>query len=877
MNIGEEIASQLLEESTPIIALYPGKFKPPHAGHFSAITKAANIADKVVVIMSNIPKDEFTPEGSMKVWKLYKNILPNNVQIIISEKPSPLNEVFDMVKDKTQDFIVLYGKGERSRYTSIERDREKYSNVDIVDAGTFDDLHATDLRTSIRNKDLEDIQKFLPTGIDAKKVLDIYSQNEFKPNQILHELKSNYIQNYIKEDIKTWGILPEYKIDLENVYDYKDENGFFTFYDDINEVDIVVKLKKLPSDSIEFKFYPIKDNELLGFSKLKDFNPKIMNTVFTIFKNEILPNYNNIVIQPSGYTRYRLFRAMINNYLDKNKYDIKLKDDIESPLIMISKKQSLYELFEKDLPNIEKVSPTEYIVSNNDDIEALYLFRLVVPEDKAWSVSWKFTDNNKNTTPEAWKQITATSYKIIADFLEKFEPTSLHISGNNDSKTNIYKRYVDRLQTILNNKYRIDNNNEDEVVLRSIEESAKFNIKKRMETMNESYSQSLNYFKNGDIFAQGKSERNTTLKKYNNRKQISEIYNIPFKTNILLETFTPQKAPLMKKFVEYVCNELEINEPQINIINSPTYSQEYKSFGGYIPSEEKILVVVHNRNMADILRTLAHELVHHYQKLNGDELNGEDGSETENEANAKAGIIMRKFGRENPEIFENELNENDPKVGTGKKPEGSSRRLYTDENPKDTVGIKFKTKEDIVDTLNKTSFKAKPHVRQSQVINLIHQRVRAAYGKAKDPDVKARLKRGLDYIEKRKEMSKKKTERLRKQKTNENQQTNLDTFDRLEYYKNYFINVSPSTFDITTDSENIVISGINKPYPKDFNDVEDTIQVPVISENIDFNNLEELVTATQVICDNCGWEWKIVDGGKDPYLCHKCNNDNTPE
>lgn len=579
MNIGEEIASQLLEESTPIIALYPGKFKPPHAGHFSAIEKAANIADKVVVIMSNIPKDEFTPEESMKVWKLYKNILPNNVQIIISEKPSPLNEVFDMVKDKTQDFIVLYGKGERSRYTSIERDREKYSNVDIVDAGTFDDLHATDLRTSIRNKDLEDIQKFLPTGIDAKKVLDIYSQNEFKPNQILHE----------------------------------------------------------------------------------------------------------------------------------------------------------------------------------------------------------------------------------------------------------------------------------------------------------SYSQSLNYFKNGDIFAQGKSERNTTLKKYNNRKQISEIYNIPFKTNILLETFTPQKAPLMKKFVEYVCNELEINEPKIHIKNSPTYSQKYKSFGGYIPSEEKIIVVVHNRNMADILRTLAHELVHHYQKLNGDELNGEDGSDTENEANAKAGVIMRKFGRENPEIFENELNENDPKVGTGKKPEGSSRRLYTDENPKDTVGIKFKTKEDIVDTLNKTSFKAKPHVRQSQVINLIHQRVRAAYGKAKDPDVKARLKRGLDYIEKRKEMSKKKTERLRKQKTNENQQTNLDTFDRLEYYKNYFINVSPSTFDITTDSENIVISGINKPYPKDFNDVEDTIQVPVISENIDFNNLEELVTATQVICDNCGWEWKIVDGGKDPYLCHKCNNDNTPE
>jgi hypothetical protein len=116
------------------------------------------------------------------------------------------------------------------------------------------------------------------------------------------------------------------------------------------------------------------------------------------------------------------------------------------------------------------------------------------------------------------------------------------------------------------------------------------------------------------------------------------------------------------------------------------------------------------------------------------------------------------------DILNEILSENDPKKGTGKKPKGSGRRLYTDENPKDTVSIKFKTKEDIVDTLNKDLFKSKPHARQSQIINLIHQRVRAAYGKAKDPEVKSRLKRALDYIEKRKEASKKKTERLNKLK-----------------------------------------------------------------------------------------------------------------
>jgi len=109
------------------------------------------------------------------------------------------------------------------------------------------------------------------------------------------------------------------------------------------------------------------------------------------------------------------------------------------------------------------------------------------------------------------------------------------------------------------------------------------------------------------------------------------------------------------------------------------------------------------------------------------------------------------------------LTEADPKVGTGKKPKGSGRRLYTDENPNDTVHIKFKTAEDIKDTLTKASFKSKTHARKSQIINLIHQRVRAAYGKAKDPDVKSRLKRALDYIETRKEASKKKTKTLNKE------------------------------------------------------------------------------------------------------------------
>ena len=124
------------------------------------------------------------------------------------------------------------------------------------------------------------------------------------------------------------------------------------------------------------------------------------------------------------------------------------------------------------------------------------------------------------------------------------------------------------------------------------------------------------------------------------------------------------------------------------------------------------------------------------------------------EANPKAPQKRKK---------EKVISEADPKKGTGKKPKGSGRRHYTDENPDDTVPVKFRTVQDIKDTLSRSDFKSKSHARQSQIINLIHQRVRAAYQNAKNPDTKKRLKKAFDYAKKRKEASKKKTEKMRKE------------------------------------------------------------------------------------------------------------------
>jgi hypothetical protein len=68
----------------------------------------------------------------------------------------------------------------------------------------------------------------------------------------------------------------------------------------------------------------------------------------------------------------------------------------------------------------------------------------------------------------------------------------------------------------------------------------------------------------------------------------------------------------------------------------------------------------------------------------------------------------------------------DPKLGTGKKPKGSGRRLYTDENPKDTVSIAFKTPADARKTVAKVKKINKPFARKIQILTVLEQRAKVA-------------------------------------------------------------------------------------------------------------------------------------------------------
>ena len=86
----------------------------------------------------------------------------------------------------------------------------------------------------------------------------------------------------------------------------------------------------------------------------------------------------------------------------------------------------------------------------------------------------------------------------------------------------------------------------------------------------------------------------------------------------------------------------------------------------------------------------------------------------------------------------------DPLKGTGKKPKGSGRRLYTDENPRDTVPIKFATPAAARRTVAKVKKVNNPFARKIQILTVVEQRAKVA---GKTPQA-AIAKRGKEAIRK---------------------------------------------------------------------------------------------------------------------------------
>ena len=163
---------------------------------------------------------------------------------------------------------------------------------------------------------------------------------------------------------------------------------------------------------------------------------------------------------------------------------------------------------------------------------------------------------------------------------------------------------------------------------------------------------------------------------------------------------------IIKHFLKYAVKELKLNElpSGLTLSHNNNKAKTNHTFGTFTPDNNKIWVYVKNRNMADILRTLAHELVHRKQAEDGrlEPNSGETGSNIENEANAMAGVLLRKFGKNNENIYEvkkNFINEIGDKPLSWKFKFGDEDEAYYEFNtPKYKYAVGFSLTEDEINS-----------------------------------------------------------------------------------------------------------------------------------------------------------------------------------
>ena len=165
----------------------------------------------------------------------------------------------------------------------------------------------------------------------------------------------------------------------------------------------------------------------------------------------------------------------------------------------------------------------------------------------------------------------------------------------------------------------------------------------------------------------------------------------------------------LMSFVDFTCNHLGIDEKPTVQYKEDGKEGHQPSFASYSPSDKVVSILTKNRHPMDVFRSVAHELVHHKQNLDGRlgkniAKEGATGSKIENEANSEAGKIMRFFGQENPFYFDmqyvteqEKLDELDIKtIGYYRKyakPEYHEyRKYYTFNNEKDKEFVQRKVK-----------------------------------------------------------------------------------------------------------------------------------------------------------------------------------------
>jgi cytidyltransferase-like protein len=443
--ISDFIVEEITKES---IALYPGKFKPPHKGHFDVAKQLLKKVNRVEIIISSKPVDGITAEQSKKVWELYNTLLGGKLDIKIIQG-SPVTYVLDTIEaNQNNYYVAVYGKGEEDRYRNVGKD-PRYMNAEIFDGGTTTsdggNINATDFRNALRSG--QDITKFIPDGLDKQDVFNALGidgiaegcgcqhEQSMDFKSALVSLTKYMINNGM--NIKPLPKLIIIKNDLENANNVL---GKTAHYDPNNCSITLFTLNRHPKDILRSyaheMIHRIQDNE------------GRLNNIKTTNTNE---DDNLEELEKEAY---------LNGNMTFRNWEDSLKKNINEWIVDTPKYNYTPKLSNKIFSQLHELKVNEITLNPNNAVEIYgdldngdftvgeydYNYRIIKLDKNPYNSNSFYSIDfheigNKNPNPslptrnakENYIKILSTIYKIILDFTKEIKPEYIGISSLDES------------------------------------------------------------------------------------------------------------------------------------------------------------------------------------------------------------------------------------------------------------------------------------------------------------------------------------------------------------------------------------------------------------------------------------------------------------
>jgi len=620
-----------------VIAAYGGGFKPPKAGHFeivdTALEKFPEIDEFIIYVGSKV-RDGIDQTEAVLVWDIYQGYLANKVKI--EPVKSPIGDILRLAKDNPQDtiyFVIGYRDGRQDDLDDVDARTgnlsEKYPNIEVKVIPTYNpNMSGTNARKALDQSEEEFIQ-FIPSKIKEKS--EIFQILRPPVNEDIKKdvIDSFDIQDTLVKDV--WDDLnlkPEIKEKLLKIAQ--------DFFDSLELPEgTVLKDIKLTGSLANFNWSKFSDVDLhlvIDFSQITD-DEKFAKDYFDAKKN-LWNNAHDINIFgypvevyvediDEAHTASGLYSILNDEWvtIPQNNKIVIDKDDIKS-------KAEDYLSYIPQLERMFKDKEYEQVVTTIDQIkEKIRNMRssglenggLYSVENLAFKVLRRsdFVEELNTLKTNAYDAMMSLNENISKSQLDAIEVYADKLFSKLGIDIEFTKHFLDR----LNDKRNIKPISVPELT----------GMFKRL------------HRKHGKPLSKVDDDFDAVVKDFNNN------INIPFAINV-----TPNDIDLVAKTVMRK-KDFKTSTPVIALNENATYSKNISvqdkinqltqymidkglnieplpsvelvdgdsenasDFFGktayYDPEENHIVLYTEGRHPKDIVRSYAHEMIHHIQNL----------------------------------------------------------------------------------------------------------------------------------------------------------------------------------------------------------------------------------------------------------------------